>query len=144
MTEYTDAELDRIDAEVAEHVMGWPRIIRHDAFEPAWIEPTSGLAVNAKAIPKVSRSWSAAGEVVEKMKSCLWRPTLAFHKTYLWTCCFVHDDYEQPATVLAGGTVWQEDEITPHLKANAEARTLPLAICLAALAATGHPFERSK
>ena len=116
----TDEDLDRIDAECAMHVMGWDLADRVGCGwgkgPPVWITHSDPNPTWQDFRP--TRSWSDAGEVVEKM-----RPT---HHVLI-------EGYWQGR--------WEVQFCVPSTEYTATAETLPLAITLAALAAVGHPWK---
>ena len=119
-----------LDALVAEKVMEWKRLnLRENKGfaipehqRQLWMIPVSGATTFD--IPKWSTDWSAAGEVVDKLDSN-WRVLIVQDLNgRRWQCVF-----EPPGV----GAI---DPEVPEGSVFANAETVPLAICRAALKVT--------
>jgi len=134
---YTDADLDRIDAMVAEFVMGYTFRERRTAngireveilspddnaprFEPIEAVSSDHLvgAWHLGRVPQFTRDGSAMLEVVEKMLPNH-HVRIEGHWRGAWTVQFC----------------------VPSTEYTASEESLPVAVCLAALYAVGHPFQ---
>ncbi len=133
-----------LDALVAEFVMGW-RHCQDDLTNEMW---DTGIHLNHDPeMPTMKwpncgpRRWSPstsiadAWEVVEKLLGDDWECTIDRHKPNYVTACrgayafFWHSAEQVEGFTRRGG------------KFGVEADTAPLAICLAALKAVGHPTD---
>lgn len=146
MSDYTEAELNEIDAMVAEKVMGWKYHrchkknpqgetvyhFRNDAPPEWWKQPTEcarplggpNIRISNFGLLAYTRDIRAAWEVVEKMHTAGWYWCVEGLASPQIRCFFykvegINDYYDRIAS------------------------TASLAISLAALSAVGHPF-RSK
>jgi hypothetical protein len=122
----TDAELDAIDAEVARHVMGWTLADRvkwgWGSGPPMYLTDNDNNPTHQGFQP--SRNWSAMGEVVEKMRA----------DGYGWS--FESMNNLQYRAEFAPGNYGTDAEEYRSIQ-----DYLPLAVCLAALAAVGKPWK---
>lgn len=118
----TDEEMDKIDAMVAEKVMGvtpsapWCRCDkRHESREYC-------MACGFPCPSEYTRSGDAMLMVVEKMREEGWRVAFAVDGTDPYECGFGRKENMEAGSYET-------------------ANTAPLAVCLAALAAVGHPYQ---
>lgn len=112
MSEYTEQQLDEIDAMVAEHVIGYKGVKQYPGGW--WV---TGGAFPC-AIQKYTRSGSAMLEILEKMRATF-GPT---------------------GVAVYGATVGYSARIGVGAKM-VFAETLPLSVALAALQAVGHQYR---
>ena len=121
-----------LDALVAEKVMGWVRGRRYGNGNGEWIiDGKTSVSRTWDSTPSYSTSIAAAWEVVEKMRNTKEAPDETY---WVLTDC--------------AGSGWRAEILqvltendAPHQVAYGVGDTLPLAICLAALAAlapSGH------
>ncbi len=134
---YTDSELDAIDAMVAEHLFGWKF---YQNYSHSGIRQVQSVAPNKKPdyddmqpvdgsalagswkigrVPEYTRSGDAMLAVVEKMRAT-------------WSVGIVGRGDGWHCSLMLGDGAYE----------SGAAPTIPLAVALAALAAVGKPYER--
>jgi hypothetical protein len=104
-----------LDALVAKKVMGWMKPPATSILKPMWVEPPRGTV--HPSLPRFSTNISDAWEVLERIKSNGFNFFLGNGDTDEFNCIFVH-----PAA--------------PKMY-RCQAKTAPLAICMAALMVVG-------
>lgn len=115
-------ELRKLDTEVAEKVIGWRT---HSVSENVWYDPTTPNSIH-KDNWQPSTDIAAAMEVVEKLYADGW-------EVQIQRSIVMDDDWSVELDRIADD--WLVSKRVPVLRVSEIAKTLPEAICLAALRA---------